>query len=195
MFIDKIFSHTFSDVFAEFVERVRLLDLMGNLYPQAQELVLQPIAEPQTQVVELKHAMNNIPVTLVSDNPEARLIKLVEDCLRKYSDSIALGQSPLVDYLGVTSENHIERGKQLQRLLHDAIESLRPAGVRPARALPRDWYNYVVLHDAYVEGVRNYEVMARLYISEGTFNRTRRNALRGVAMCLIEGMRQRKYAN
>jgi DNA-binding CsgD family transcriptional regulator len=43
-----------------------------------------------------------------------------------------------------------------------------------------------VLHDAYVEGVPNREIMARLYISEGTFNRTRRNAIRGLARLLAE---------
>jgi len=48
------------------------------------------------------------------------------------------------------------------------------------------WYNHVVLYDVYVEGVQNREIMARLYISEGTFNRTRRNAIRGLARLLIE---------
>jgi DNA-binding CsgD family transcriptional regulator len=38
----------------------------------------------------------------------------------------------------------------------------------------------------YVEGVQNREIMARLYISEGTFNRTRRNAIRGLARLLVE---------
>jgi len=52
--------------------------------------------------------------------------------------------------------------------------------------LPRVWYNYVVLYDAYVEDVPNREIMARLYISEGTFNRTRRNALRGLSRMLLE---------
>ena len=66
------------------------------------------------------------------------------------------------------------------------MESFRPKGPRPPEPLPRVWYSYVVLHDAYVEGVPNREIMARLYISEGTFNRTRRNALRALARSLIE---------
>ncbi|MBL8103630.1 MAG: hypothetical protein JNM02_13940, partial [Anaerolineales bacterium] len=56
----------------------------------------------------------------------------------------------------------------------------------PPEPLPRVWYNHAVLHDAYVEGVPNREIMARLYISEGTFNRTRRNAIRGLARLLME---------
>ncbi len=68
----------------------------------------------------------------------------------------------------------------------ESIELLRPSGVRPDEPLPRLWYNYVVLHDADVERVSNREIRARLYISEGTFHRTRRNALRGLARLLLE---------
>ncbi len=68
----------------------------------------------------------------------------------------------------------------------ESIEKLRPIGDRPPEPLPREWYYYVILHDAYVEGVKNNEIIARLYISEGTFNRTRRIALRGLARLLIE---------
>jgi hypothetical protein len=88
--------------------------------------------------------------------------------------------------MNIRAESQIECGKQLNKLLIDSIESLRPAEKRPAEPLPRVWYNYAVLHDAYVEGVPNREIMARLYISEGTFNRTRRNALRGLARMLME---------
>jgi hypothetical protein len=70
--------------------------------------------------------------------------------------------------------------------LVEAIETLRPGGTRPKEPLPREWENYVVLHDAYIEGVANREIMARLYTSEGTFNRIRRKALRGVARYLLE---------
>jgi DNA-binding NarL/FixJ family response regulator len=88
--------------------------------------------------------------------------------------------------MGIQAETHIERGKRLQQLIMDSIELLKPAEKRPSEPLPRIWYNYAVLHDAYVEGVQNREIMARLYISEGTFNRTRRNAIRGLARTLAE---------
>jgi hypothetical protein len=42
------------------------------------------------------------------------------------------------------------------------------------------------LHDAYVLGELNRDIMSKLYISEGTFNRTRRRAVRGVAKALQE---------
>jgi DNA-binding NarL/FixJ family response regulator len=88
--------------------------------------------------------------------------------------------------MGIRGESHVERGKRLQQLLTESIEAFRPAEKRPPEPLPRVWYNHAVLHDAYVEGVPNREIMARLYISEGTFNRTRRNALRGFARLLVE---------
>jgi DNA-directed RNA polymerase specialized sigma24 family protein len=42
------------------------------------------------------------------------------------------------------------------------------------------------LHDAYIDEVSNREIMMRLYISEGTFNRTRRSAVRALARALGE---------
>ena len=193
MFIDKFLSHTFSDVFAEWIQH--LFGSTDNLYTQTREPVLGPMAEGQTQAMESKPAVGGMSTMPTLDNPEAWFIKLVEDCLRKYSDSIALGQSPLADYLGLACNSQIARGKLLQQLLHDAIQSLCPAGPRPAGVPPRAWYNYIVLHDAYVTGVRNRDVMAKLYISEGTFNRTRRVAVRGVALWLIEGSRQKNVNN
>jgi hypothetical protein len=125
-------------------------------------------------------------IDAISTNPDPEFIKIVEDALRHLQDYIALGHSPLADWARVRGDSHVERGKQLQQLLIEAIESLRPGGKRPAEPLPRVWYNFAVLHDAYVEGAQNREIMARLYISEGTFNRTRRNALRGLARLLVE---------
>jgi len=123
--------------------------------------------------------------TLVT-NPDPKFLKMVEDALRNLSDVITLGQSPLADELKVIGKTHIDRGKALRQQLMDAINALRPEGTRPRETLSREWENYVILHDAYIEGVQNREVMMRLYISEGTFNRSRRKALRGVARYLLE---------
>jgi len=106
--------------------------------------------------------------------------------LRHLPDTITLGQSPLAAAMNITAKTHVERGKQLQQLLMNSIELLKPEKERPPEPLPRIWYNHAVLHDAYVECVQNREIMARLYISEGTFNRTRRNAIRGLARLLVE---------
>ncbi len=148
---------------------------------QSQQLVSDAHAK-ESETISLTDEM----ITTISTNPDMEFVKIVEDGLRHYSDYIVLGQSPLADWAGIQSESHVERGKQLQKRLQDSIESLRPAEKRPGEPLPRVWYSYVVLHDAYVEGAQNREIMARLYISEGTFNRTRRNAIRGLARLLIE---------
>jgi hypothetical protein len=105
-----------------------------------------------------------------------------------------LGQSPLIDWTGIHAGSHIERGKELQKILAESIEYFRPSGKRPPEPLPREWYSYAVLHDAYIEGVPNREIMGRLYISEGTFNRTRRSALRSLARLLMEKYERTKLA-
>ena len=194
MFINKFSSRTLYDLFMEFVEPVRAAVSFGNLQPPTNEHVLRRAEESPTHAMEIISAVGEKFETL-TPNPETWFLKMVEDCLRRFQDSLQLGQSPLVDYVGLKGESEAVRGKQLQQLLHNAIDSLRPAGMRPVGALPRAWFNYAVLHDAYVVGIPNREVMARLHISEGTFNRTRRIALRGVAMCLIEGMQQKRNIN
>ena len=57
---------------------------------------------------------------------------------------------------------------------------------RRPRQLPREWTQYTILHDAYVLGELNRDIMSKLYISESSFNRARRRAVRGVAKALEE---------
>jgi|SRR5690242_10686659 len=114
--------------------------------------------------------------------------RLVEQCLWHLSQYAWLGQSELAAELAIEGANQIERGKAVREVLLGAIERLRPAGARPcgASCLPREWYSYAILYDAYVADVPNRNIMSRLYISEGTFNRRRREALHAVACALLE---------
>jgi hypothetical protein len=130
------------------------------------------------------HAQNLI--TTFEAQPDRSFARLVEHALQHLADYTALGQSGLVEQLHVLGTTHIERGKAMRQRLLDAIDSLRPTGARPTGVLPREWQAYTILHDAYVEDVPNREIMARLYISEGTFNRQRRKALQAVARALFE---------
>lgn len=169
------------------------LDLLADVAEHVSKIVslrdgmqsLQFVNETKAQSTNISSATDEM-IASISTSPDAEFVKLVEDGLRHFSDYMALGQSSLADWAGIRAESHVERGKLLQKFLADAIDSFRPAGTRPPEPLPRVWYSYAVLYDAYVEGVPNREIMARLYISEGTFNRTRRNALRGLARLLIE---------
>lgn len=165
-------------------------DQIGTLASLSQSLTspnspAPAVAEEAQVVSELNTAAGNL-MDSISANNDAEFIKHVEEALRHLHDTIALGQSQLAEKMSIDGESHVERGKHLQQLITVAIETLRPAERRPSEPLPRVWYNHAVLYDAYVEGVPNREIMARLYISEGTFNRTRRNAIRGLARMLIE---------
>jgi hypothetical protein len=125
---------------------------------------------------------------------EREAISLVEDALRRLHDYPYLGEHSLAqlriidlhfDVQEGTFVTHLDRGKALQDVLTTAIEKLKPSGPQPS-PLTREWYQYVILHDCYMLGKLNRDVMSALYISEGTFNRARRRAVRGVARALGE---------
>ncbi len=170
------------DLLAEVAEHIGKIVMLGN---RMVEYSQQAMNDTHVENNAMSFAANEM-IASISVNPNGDFIKLVEDGLRHYADFIVLGQSPLAEWAGIRAQSHVERGKELQKVLLEAIDSFRPVGIRPHEPLPRMWYSYAVLHDAYVEGVPNREIMARLYISEGTFNRTRRNALRGLARLLME---------
>ena len=177
------------DLLAEAADQIGTIVSLSKIH-SGQEIQLSTvIAESQKNTNELNSATNDL-LDKISDDPDVEFVKMVEEALRNLADTITLGQMPLATILGLNAETHIERGKNLQQLLIASIELLRPAEERPPEPLPRIWYNHAILHDAYVEGVQNREIMARLYISEGTFNRTRRNAIRGLARLLVEKIKK-----
>jgi len=169
------------DLLGEFADQIGTVISLHNLRPQQTQQIRQLVANVSEINLVEKEMMSAI-----TKNPDEDFIKILEEGLRHLPDTITLGQLALAEQIKVDGESHIERGKNLQQTLIKSIELLRPAEKRPEEPLPRVWYNYVVLNDAYVEGVPNREIMARLYISEGTFNRTRRNAIRGLARLLME---------
>jgi hypothetical protein len=83
-------------------------------------------------------------------------------------------------------DTFITRGKAVSNLLAKAVLKLKPEQEKPAGAPSRSWYPYLILRNAYLESVFNREIMSQLYISEGTFNRTRRAAIQSVARILEE---------
>jgi len=119
-------------------------------------------------------------------------INVVEDILRNLFDYAYLADTPLADMqlvrkgLDAGQKTHLERGKAVYAVIVEALEHLRPAGQVPPEPIPREWYPYIILRDAYLEDVPNRDIMSKLYISEGTFNRTRRGAIRTLARELTE---------
>jgi hypothetical protein len=119
-------------------------------------------------------------------------LEVVETALRRMNDFVYLGTCPLSTLGAVTARlpartTHVDRGKATHHVLAEAIERLRPAGQKPTLTSPREWHHYMILHEAYVMDRPNRDVMAELYISEGTFNRRRREAIEAVRRMLREG--------
>jgi hypothetical protein len=116
----------------------------------------------------------------------------VENALRNIHDYALLGSSPLANLklvearLAADDVTYLDRGKVVNRLLSEALEKLRPGADLPRNPPPREWHAYLILHEAYLEDQLNRDIMSKLYISEGTFNRTRRAAIRSVARALEE---------
>jgi hypothetical protein len=169
-------AHVISQMVAEFREREHAL----------QRQMQQLLAEREEEERPLLEGID-----------EKDLVSLVEDALRRLYDYSYLGEHALAQLQVVDWRlrdrdtefvTHIDRGKALSEALVQAMNKLRPAGEEPnSQVIPaREWTQFIILHDAYVMGELNRDIMSRLYISEGTFNRTRRRAVRGVAKALQE---------
>ncbi len=119
-------------------------------------------------------------------------IKVVENAFRNLFDYAYLADGPLAEFvqlpglLAGSGSTHLDRGKCVYQALLDALEKLRPAPAFPKEPIPRQWYPYLILKYAYLDNLPNNEIMSRLYISEGTFNRARRMAIRSIARALLE---------
>jgi len=129
----------------------------------------------------------NAPIT------EEILVKDIENVLRNLTDYSYLGDTKVAMLrlvrrrLSSNEITHLDRGKAVYTLISEVIEKLRPSATDiPSYPIPREWHAYLILHDAYVEDMPNRDIMSHLYISEGTFNRTRRAAVRAVARALEE---------
>jgi hypothetical protein len=143
-----------------------------------------PLPETAAQKLETKETVELLSKLAYKPDPE--LVKCVEEGFRNLNDYSKLGKSPLVSILEIEGHDHIERGKAVQRALTGILDKYRPSGETPSEPLPREWYAYTILHDAYVEEKLAREIMAKLYISEGTYYRLRRHALRGITRVLLE---------
>lgn len=136
---------------------------------------------------------------LVKDQPALAVdqahpipVETVEAALRNLNDYVFLADTGLAQLELVNSRlplekvTHLERGKKVHALLLETIDRLRPEETPLRDPPPREWYAYLILKDAYLEERPNRDIMLDLYISEGTFNRTRRAAIRSVARALEE---------
>ncbi len=185
-----------ADTVASVVQTVRLQERSVEQVNTLLTQVRQQEEELEARMREALAAEARPP--MLEAHSESESIVLVEDALRRLYDYPYLGEHALAQLRVIESRldvqegtfvTHLDRGKALQEVLVAAIEKLKPSGPQPS--LPaREWRQYIILHDAYVQGELNRDIMAKLYIGEGTFNRARRRAVRGVARALGEMERQ-----
>ncbi len=177
------------DLIAEAADR--LAELTQRF--QQQTVHAREIDKMLNEFREREHQLQQEVVALRSPAKQGavspELVAQVEDALRRLHDYAYLGEQTLGARVLPRDQTctHLERGKALNARLIAAIEQLRPlAAVEPHELPTREWHPYLILRDAYVRGESNRDIMSRLYVSEATFHRTRRSALRAVAQALIE---------
>jgi hypothetical protein len=160
----------FSDEFSETIQTTR----RNNQY-------MGKIAE-LIQEHNQHHQKNHPPVSN----------ECIELALRNLYDYPYLADTPLAELSLVQNRlpggqlTHLERGKAVNAILLEALEKLRPGAAAPSKTPSREWYPYIILQEAYVVETSNRDIMQKLYISEGTFNRTRRTAIRSFARAIGE---------
>jgi hypothetical protein len=156
----------------------RIADLIRDAHREREHLA------QLTQIVQ-----PSVPKLSLENEVQARS---VEEALRNLYDYSYLSDCALAKLRRIqtassnSGSTHLDRGKLVYQTIRDALEKLRPTGELPREPIPRQWYPYLILHNAYLENQSNNEIMSRLYISEGTFNRTRRAAILSLARVLSE---------
>jgi hypothetical protein len=157
--------------------------LRSNLSNVVQEAGLsadldQVLDSAQTEITEVSHE---------------RLVRLTEQALRRLNNPSALAGCELLGRLPATvaevaaasngpvavPPTDLDRARTLRGALVSAIEKLRPPEAESRRDSPAA-LQYQILHEEYLEGLLNKQIMARHAISEGTFHRNRRQAIRSV---------------
>lgn len=140
------------------------------------------------QIAQLVQAQN--PPVVNNVTPVSS--ECLELALRNLYDFNYLADNPLAglkmvqNRLSSTQSTHLDRGKMVQAVLIETLEKLRPCSDAPGNPPLREWYPYLILQDAYLKETSNRDIMLKLYISEGTFNRTRRTAIRSLARTMGE---------
>ncbi len=128
---------------------------------------------------------------------EAHFARLVEEALRALSRPGALATCRLIGYVpnilasvhaqgdGKARPTPLEQAQALREVLTRAVEQLKLADGKTA-AVGAQALQYSILREEYVLGRPNKQIMMRLSIGEGTFNRNRREGIQVLARELRE---------
>lgn len=185
-------THALADRRSEVVDRVLYGGVAAVLQARLRELAQRVVRQPDaaTALADVRESVAGLvreQTATLADRPAApaEFRVLVEGALRRLNDLPALSEHPLLDRVrGPDGGSALERAALLRGELEGAIGRLRPASPKPAPrdpAGPGGWLHHLVLHEAYLEGRPNKQVMQRYHLSEGTFHRARRRAIDSVA--------------
>jgi CheY-like chemotaxis protein len=103
-------------------------------------------------------------------------VQLVRDLLPHLHDFSVLQTHPLADTGLFTGGDLSSRGENLQRLIFDTIEMLKPKGIKQAPAVI-EWRPYLILHKRYVEGLNLQELSVSMSLSERQIRRDHNRAV------------------
>jgi hypothetical protein len=152
---------------------------------------------PNHQKGQKRSEQQSLLPRMASFSDEEGVTPLVEDALRHLHDRSYLGQHQLAQLQIVKRRSmsdvsslstHVSNGHALHSILVDVIGQLRPKHPLPTGAgIPElEWRPYTILHSHYVQRELTREIMAKLYIGEGTYNRARRSAVQGIVRAIME---------
>lgn len=171
----------------------------GIHYSSEDLLLLQDPSERVAELIIQSRRITNyidqfvqLPMKHIQTSSDLIPVQWVEEALQNFYNYSFLGDSPLINLkqvkklLSAPAITYLDRGKAVHQVVFEAVEKLRPQTIVPKEPFPREWFSYLILHDAYIEGLPNRDIIAKLYVSEGTFHRTRRSALRSVTRVLGE---------
>jgi hypothetical protein len=177
------------DLIAEAADRLDELTLRFQQQAAHASEIDKMLHEFQQRERELQQEVAALRSPAKQETVSQEYVVQVENALRRLYDYAYLGEQALGERVLPRdhTSTHLDRGKALNVLLISAIEKLRPPVAVEPRELPtREWHPYLILRDAYVRCESNRDIMTRLYVSEATFHRTRRSALRAVAQVLLD---------
>jgi len=177
-------------VFASHAESLR-----RQLRSVADRVVRQP--DSLTALADVREVVNHafdgpLGDSLLESSAPTELRLLVEGALRHINDMPALSRHRLIGRTASTVDSHrpaVENAALVRADLVEAVERLRPTSPRPTPGTstgPGGWLHYLVLHEAYIEGRPNKQIMQRYYLSESTFHRARRRAVDTVALDIYQ---------
>ncbi|MGQ9683042.1 MAG: response regulator [Anaerolineae bacterium] len=119
---------------------------------------------------------------------DTEFVRLVRDALAHLYDHAYLQRHPLARSVAALQPGTANsRGRELRRILLDAIEALNPGANVPVRALERR--PYAILFGLYVEGQSQSEVAAALGIGPRQLRRDRADALVALASLVQDRLR------